>query len=149
MKSVSQNNNQRNHKSFPLFFVFFLVVLRQVLNLAKQLRPFTAQSMKIEVAPWIKDYVTNMDDLYTELTLEKLEYQLYDNTTPVENYKEIFIDLRDQSDELQHTTSGNESCWKFCFHNLFPCLGNEMEEEQESLLNSDLDSKEQEAGNQG
>ena len=28
--------------------------------------------MKIEVAPWIKDYVTSMDDLYTELTLEKL-----------------------------------------------------------------------------
>ena len=28
--------------------------------------------MKIEVAPWIRDYVTNMEELYCELVLEKL-----------------------------------------------------------------------------
>ena len=35
------------------------------------------QAMKIEVAPWIRDYVTNMEELYCELTLEKLNNMPY------------------------------------------------------------------------
>ena len=41
------------------------------MTLVGKIRPFTEQAMKIEVAPWIKDYVVDMDELYTELTLEK------------------------------------------------------------------------------
>ena len=33
--------------------------------------------MKIEVAPWIRDYVTNMEELYCELTLEKINNKPY------------------------------------------------------------------------
>ena len=40
--------------------------------IADNLRPYTADAMKIEVAPWIRDYVVNMDDLFTELSLEKI-----------------------------------------------------------------------------
>ena len=41
--------------------------------MAEAIRPHTEQAMKIEVAPWIKAYATKMDDLYTELTLEKVD----------------------------------------------------------------------------
>ena len=50
----------------------FVVTKDELLNLAKDLRPHTAKRMKMEPAPWIKDYVVDMEELYTELTLEKL-----------------------------------------------------------------------------
>ena len=33
--------------------------------------------MKIEVAPWIKDYVVEMQELYCEVTLEKVAYRAF------------------------------------------------------------------------
>ena len=49
--------------------MFLLTVTEEeFLTLAEDIRPFTKDAMKIEVAPWIKDYVVNMDDLYTELS---------------------------------------------------------------------------------
>ena len=48
--------------------------------------------MKIEVAPWIKDYVTEMDELYSELTLEKIDKNLFwQKRRKLENYKELFV----------------------------------------------------------
>ena len=32
--------------------------------------------MKMEPAPWVKDYLVDMDELYCELALEKLENKL-------------------------------------------------------------------------
>ena len=46
---------------------------QEFLDIAEKLRPWTEQAMKIEVAPWIRDYVVDMDDLYSDLTLEKVE----------------------------------------------------------------------------
>ena len=40
-------------------------------ELAEILKPDTERAMKIEVAPWIQDYVVNMDELYCELEIEK------------------------------------------------------------------------------
>ena len=51
--------------------MYFAVSEEEFQTLAESLRPWTQQAMKIEVAPWIKDYVVDMDDLYTELKLEK------------------------------------------------------------------------------
>ena len=48
-------------------------------SLAEDLRPHMEQAMKIEVAPWIKDHVVDMDELYTELTLEQVEETLFGN----------------------------------------------------------------------
>ena len=47
--------------------------------------------MKIEVAPWIREYVTEMQELYCELILEKLAYKPYGKEiTIVENYQVLF-----------------------------------------------------------
>ena len=63
----------------------------EFLTLADQLRPYTEKAMKIEPAPWIKDYLVDMDDLYTELSLEKIDNEPYGpEYTKLENYKEIF-----------------------------------------------------------
>ena len=45
------------------YFLKFLVTLEDFLTLAEDLRPHTELAMKIEVAPWIKEYVTEMDEL--------------------------------------------------------------------------------------
>ena len=62
------------------------------MHLAENLRPYMAQVMKIEVAPWIREYVTNMDNLYTEHVLEKVDNMPYgQNRVKLENYKELFL----------------------------------------------------------
>ena len=49
--------------------------------------------MKIEVAPWIREYETDMDNLYSELTLEKLDNKPYSNEpNKLNTYKELFMD---------------------------------------------------------
>ena len=59
--------------------------------MAKKLRPWTERAMKIEVAPWIRDYVVAMQDLYCELILEKLAYMPYGKErTIIENYRVLF-----------------------------------------------------------
>ena len=68
-----------------------LVTEEEVLTLAEELRPYVEEAMKIEPAPWIKDYLVDMDDLYTELTLEKLENKPSGPfRRKLENYKELF-----------------------------------------------------------
>ena len=45
----------------------------------------------MEPAPWIRDYLVDMDELYTELTLEKIDERLYrQERRKLENYKELF-----------------------------------------------------------
>ena len=44
-----------------------------MISLAEELRPYTQDAMKIEMAPWVRDYNVNMEDLYSELSLEKIE----------------------------------------------------------------------------
>ena len=46
-------------------------------TIASKLRSFMEQAMKIEVAPWIRDYVTNMEELCCELILEKINNMAY------------------------------------------------------------------------
>ena len=46
----------------------------------------------MEPAPWIKDYVVDMEELYTELTLEKVDARNFSDQErkKLENYKELF-----------------------------------------------------------
>ena len=53
-----------------------LIVEKEFVAQVDHLRPWTEKAMKIEVAPWIREYVVDMNELYTELTLEKAEYTL-------------------------------------------------------------------------
>ena len=70
----------------------FSVTQNYFLDLADKLRPYTEQAMKIEPAPWIKDYLVDMDNLYTELILEKLENKPYGlEHRKLKNYKELFL----------------------------------------------------------
>ena len=52
--------------------------------------------MKIEVAPWIKDYVCNMEDLYTELNLEKINGKpTGEEVKKLNHYKDVLVNILD------------------------------------------------------
>ena len=79
------------HHAKQHFLLYFAVTCSDLFHLAEDLRPHTAQSMKMEPAPWIRDYVVDMEELYTELTLEKIDKELFrEARTKLENYKELF-----------------------------------------------------------
>ena len=55
------------------------------------MKPFTEEKMKIEPFPWFEGYLINMDELYTELTLEKVEMKLLrEERKKLSGYKEMF-----------------------------------------------------------
>ena len=59
--------------------------------MAEDLRIPMADSMKMVPAPWIPKKVVDMDELYTELTLEKNDRTLFKKEhVKLENYKELF-----------------------------------------------------------
>ena len=63
----------------------------EFLAFAEKFRPWTERAMKIEVAPWIRDYVVDMQELYCELILEKIAYRASGRKmTTVENYQVLF-----------------------------------------------------------
>ena len=72
---------------------WFSVTWEEFLTVSEKLRPWTEQAMKIEVAPWIKDYVANMDELYTNLIIEKIKNrQLNEEVIPLQDYFDLFSD---------------------------------------------------------
>ena len=76
-----------------LKFMYFAVKWEELLTLAEEIHPYTAEAMKIEVAPWIRDYVTHMDNLYTELTLEKINNKpTGEHVQKLNYYKEVLMD---------------------------------------------------------
>ena len=67
------------------------MTLEELLDIANAMRPYMAPAMKIEVAPWIKDYVVNMEELYTELVLEKINNRPFGHETDtLSDYRELF-----------------------------------------------------------
>ena len=71
------------------------VSLSELQTIAEELRPYTADAMKIEVAPWIRDYVVDMEDLYTELKLEKIHNKpTGQDVKTLQNYKELFAECK-------------------------------------------------------
>ena len=73
-------------------FTFFVPVTEEeFLILAEKLRPWTQRAMKIEVAPWIRDYVVEMQELYCQLTLEKIFYKAFGKKSlAIEHYQVLF-----------------------------------------------------------
>ena len=79
-----------------IYLYCFLVNWEELETLAHKLRLYTEQAMKMEVAPWIRDYVTNMDELYTELTLEKIhDRPVGEEAEPINHYKDFFVQSND------------------------------------------------------
>ena len=60
-------------------------------KLTSGMKEFYKRTMKIEMAPWAKAYTVAMNQIYTELTLEKIENE---PTGPegkrIDDYKELF-----------------------------------------------------------
>ena len=75
---------------------FHLTVTKdEFLVMAENLRIPMADSMKMVPAPWIPKEVVNMDDLYSELTLEKHNRYLF---------KKKHVNLRTTKNYLPGTT---------------------------------------------
>ena len=74
-----------------LFNVNFCIVETEFLSIAERLKPFAEEKMKIEPFPWFEGYLINMDELYTELILEKVEQKmLLEDRRKLRGYKEMF-----------------------------------------------------------
>ena len=57
-----------------------------------KLKPHVERRMKMEPFPWLRDYYVDMNKLYTELILEKIENGLLgENIMTLQGYKEMFI----------------------------------------------------------
>ena len=68
-----------------------IVTLDELQTIADNMRPYTADTMNIEVAPWIRDYVVDMDELYTELALEKIHNKVAgQDVKKLHDYQELF-----------------------------------------------------------
>ena len=103
--------------------------------MASRMRPDTEQAMKIEVAPWNKDYVTDMDDLFTDKMLTKIRNNLttVNQGSALKHYTEIFQEVEIEQEKKrkaeeerkrkdEHTC--NRSLYLHCLHISLPCLGN-------------------------
>ena len=75
---------------------------------AEEIRAYTKQAMKIEVALLIRDYVVDMEELYSELALEKIQNKAYGPDGRVlGHYREIFGDLRESKSENEKKNQKN------------------------------------------
>ena len=71
--------------------LFYFITEAEFLAIAEKLKPHVERRMKIEPFPWLRDYYVDMNKLYTELILEKIENEvLGENTWPLKDYKEMF-----------------------------------------------------------
>ena len=59
------------------------------MSIAEKLKPFAEDRMKIEPFPWFEGYRINMDEVYIELTLEKVERKLLGEET-LQSYEDMF-----------------------------------------------------------
>ena len=63
----------------------------EFLTIAEQMKPHVERRMKIEPFPWLRDYYVDMNKLYTELILEKIEYELLgEKRRTLKGYQEMF-----------------------------------------------------------
>ena len=97
-------NNCSNEIPVELYFIglridnYTLVsvcIAEEELNeIAEDLRSWTEQAMKIEMAPWAKSLTRNMEAAYTELKIEKTEdTPTGTKYTPITDYRDLFKDV--------------------------------------------------------
>ena len=55
---------------------FYILSEAEFLVIAEKLKPHVERRMKIEPFPWLRDYYVDMNKLYTELILEKIENEV-------------------------------------------------------------------------
>ena len=100
----------------------YLIVEEEFLSIAEKLKPFTEEKMKIEPFPWFEGYLIDMDELYTELTLEKVEMKLLgEERRRLGGYQEMFDCSQSKPDNkkvlmksdpgMGKTTLGQKMSW--------------------------------------
>ena len=84
----------------------------EFLHIAESLKPFTEDRMKLEPFPWVQGYLINMDELYTELTLETLNNTRFGVTgKTLRNYVDMFEENSESGSEHvfeENSESGSE-----------------------------------------
>ena len=71
--------------------LFYFITEAEFLAITEKLKPHVERRMKIEPFPWLRDYYVDMNKLYTELILEKIENEVFgEKTWNLKNYKEMF-----------------------------------------------------------
>ena len=80
-----------------LTVLLYLFLEGEIYHLVETLKAYMAKTMRIEMAPWAKAYTVDLKDIYTELTLDKIENQ---PTGPegkrLNDYKELFEGMANQ-----------------------------------------------------
>ena len=77
--------------TFSILFPFLYPVEEEFLSVAEELKPFAEQRMNLEPFSWLKDYSIDMDELYTELTLERLNNTKFGERGKIlQNYTDMF-----------------------------------------------------------
>ena len=95
--------------------VLFTVTVDELLTIAEELRPYTADAMKIEVAPWIRDYVVDMEELYTELALEKIHNKpAWQESQVLNHYSDLFENCKSVEQSLESDSHVTEPPVKRC-----------------------------------
>ena len=88
--------------------IFFEAKFEELEELAENLRPSTERAMKIEVAPWIEDYVVDMQDLFTELELEKIHNKpVGQEKRLLKDYTEFFAEKSEENKNKRKIESIN------------------------------------------
>ena len=83
----------------------------EFLDVAAKLKKFTKKKMKIEPLPYLRDYLVDMKELYSELTLEKVTNKVLDEKIGLlKDYQEMFnchsdSDSDSESDDSVITSS--------------------------------------------
>ena len=75
-----------------LFYLFVLIFVEaEFLTMAEKMKPHVEGRMKIEPFPWLREYFVDMNKLFTELTLEKVENEvLGERKRILQGYEEMF-----------------------------------------------------------
>ena len=82
--------------------IFFSATDGEFATLADTLRPYTKQTMKMDVAPWIRDYSVDLDKLFTSLTYEVKENTPADaRSSEMKGYQNIFESRNSQNPKGQ------------------------------------------------
>ena len=82
----------------------------ELTELIEELQEFTEKEMKIEMAPWVKNYTVPMDKLYTELILEQIENK---PTGPISvklgSYLDLFTEKETTNKQETHPETSSEA----------------------------------------
>ena len=89
--SRSSRSDRNAYRKKILDYIEPYFAEREFVGLSEELRGHTAATIKMDVVPWIKDYAVDINEAYSELTLEENKNTISgDESRILQSYKEIF-----------------------------------------------------------